>query len=88
MDADDDADIGERWGTEVAQRFVGNGMSIFTLRALGVEIKRLVHSWHAASDARSKGGKSHNSEVSESERVEPAGPPAALHTPVSEQSAN
>ena len=39
MDIDDAADIGERYGAETAQSFVGNSMSVFCVRALGETMK-------------------------------------------------
>ena len=48
MDVDDAVDIGERWGEEAAQHFAGNAISVFTLRAVGVQIKRLVARWRSS----------------------------------------
>ena len=45
MDIDDSVDIGERWGPEQAQEFVGNAMSVFTMRALGESIKAYLLDW-------------------------------------------
>ena len=40
LDIQDTVDIGERFGPEKAQEFVGNSMSIRTLTVLGKLIKR------------------------------------------------
>ena len=48
QDLDDSVDIGLRWGEDAAQYFVGNAISVFTLRALGLEIKRLLAAWRVS----------------------------------------
>lgn len=45
MDVDDAVDIGERWGEDAAQHFAGNAISVFTMQAMGLQIKRLIARW-------------------------------------------
>ena len=40
LDIDDTTDIGERWGDSLAQSYVGNSMSVNTVRAIGTAIQK------------------------------------------------
>ena len=60
QDIDDSVDIGLRWGEDAAQYFVGNAISVFTLRALGLEIKRLLAAWRTCKAPASSPESTHS----------------------------